>query len=77
MILLIIVIFYFFLIRPQSQKAKEEENFRKGLQKGDKVMTAGGIHGRFVGSDGVFATIEVAENTRIKVQLSTLIEVKG
>lgn len=46
MLLLMIVIFYFFMIRPQSKKAKEERKFRDSLQKGDKVVTAGGIHGR-------------------------------
>ena len=41
MIVLLIVIFYFFMIRPQSQKQKKINQFRQGLQKGDKVMTAG------------------------------------
>ena len=46
MIVLLIVIFYFFMIRPQSQKQKKINQFRQGLQKGDKVMTAGGIYGK-------------------------------
>lgn len=42
----VIVIFYFFMIRPQSKKAKEAKAFREGLEKGTKVVTIGGIHGK-------------------------------
>lgn len=72
MIAAMIAVFYFFLIRPQSQKAKEEEKYRNGLQKGDRVMTAGGIHATVVSVNSPYAQIEVAKDTRIKVQLSTL-----
>ncbi|MBP5189569.1 MAG: preprotein translocase subunit YajC [Bacteroidales bacterium] len=72
MIAAMIAVFYFFLIRPQSQKAKEEEKYRNGLQKGDRVMTAGGIHGTIVSVSAPYAQIEVAQDTRIRVQLSTL-----
>ena len=72
MIAAMIAVFYLFLIRPQSQKAKEEEKYRNGLQKGDKVMTAGGIHGTIVSTGGGYAQIEVAKDVVMKVQLSTL-----
>ncbi len=42
----IIAIFYFFMIRPQAKKAKESKKFRESLEKGTKVVTIGGIHGR-------------------------------
>ena len=71
-IVAIIIVFYLFLIRPQSQRAKAEENYRKGLQKGDRVMTTGGIHATVVSVTGNQATIEVAKDTRIRVQLATL-----
>ena len=48
MIVLMIAVFYFFLIRPQSQKAKKEQAYRDSLQKGDRLMTAGGIHVTFI-----------------------------
>lgn len=72
MIVLMIVVFYLFLIRPQSQKAKKEKTYRDGLQKGDRVMTAGGIHASFVSREGAMATVEVAPGTRMKVQIGTL-----
>lgn len=72
MIVAMIAVFYLFLIRPQSQKAKEEKQYRDGLQKGDRVMTAGGIHATVVSVNGNQAVIKIAPNTNMKVQLSTL-----
>lgn len=77
MIAAMIAVFYLFLIRPQSQKAKEEEKYRSGLKKGDRVMTAGGIHGTVISTDGRYAQIEVAQGVIMKVQLSTLGPIKG
>lgn len=45
MLLLIFVVMWLFMIRPQRQQQKKLEEFRKSLQKGDKVVTAGGIYG--------------------------------
>ena len=72
MIVLMIAVFYFFLIRPQSQKTKKEQAYRDGLQKGDRLMTAGGIHVTFVSREGAMATVEAAPGTRMKVQIGTL-----
>ena len=72
MIVLMIVVFYLFLIRPQSQKAKKEQAYRDSLQKGDKLMTAGGIHVTFVSREGSMATVEAAPGARMKVQIGTL-----
>ena len=51
MLLLIIVIFYFFMIRPQTKKQKEEKKFREMLQKGQQVLTIGGVHGKVKDND--------------------------
>ena len=72
MITAMIAVFYFFLIRPQSQKAKEEQRYRESLKKGDRVMTAGGIHATVASINGSQAMIEIAPGTLMKVQLSTL-----
>ena len=45
MMLLIFVVMWFFMIRPQQKKQKELEQFRNALQKGDKIVTIGGIYG--------------------------------
>ena len=56
MILAMVVIFYFFMIRPQSKQRKEMQKKRDAMKAGDKVVTAGGIHGR---------VREISENTLI------------
>ena len=42
----IVVVMYFFMIRPQVKKQKDEAKFRAEIQKGDKVITLGGIHAK-------------------------------
>lgn len=44
----IILVFYFFMIRPQAKKAKETKKFREGLEKGQRIVTIGGIHGKIL-----------------------------
>jgi len=45
-LILIVVIMYFFMIRPQVKKQKAEAKYRSEIQKGDKVLTIGGIHAK-------------------------------
>ncbi|MDG1849029.1 MAG: preprotein translocase subunit YajC [Flavobacteriales bacterium] len=47
-LILIVVIMYFFMIRPQVKKQKAEAKYRAEIQKGDKVVTIGGIHGKIL-----------------------------
>lgn len=61
------VVFYFFMIRPQSQQAKKEAAYRDSLKSGDRIMTAGGLHGTIVSTDSTQAVLEIAPGTRIKV----------
>jgi preprotein translocase subunit YajC len=64
----IFVVFYFLLIRPQQKKAKEAKAMLEALQKGDEVVTAGGLLGRISKLTDQYATIEVAPETEIIVQ---------
>lgn len=72
MVVLMIAVFYLFLIRPQTQQAKKEQAYRDSLQKGDRVMTAGGVHVTVVSVNGAKATVEIAPGRQIKVQTATL-----
>lgn len=63
---LIFVVFYFFMIRPQMKKQKTEKKFRKNLQKGDKVVTIGGIFGTIISMNEETVTLQVAENIKLK-----------
>jgi preprotein translocase subunit YajC len=65
-LILIFVVFYFLLIRPQQKKAQEQQNFLNNLRKGDKVMTAGGVHGTITGLTDSAVTLEISDNVRIK-----------
>jgi preprotein translocase subunit YajC len=72
--LLIIVIFYFFMIRPQVKRQKELTKFRTSLEKGDKVITTGGIYGRISEINDNTVLLEVDSNVRIRVDKSALIK---
>lgn len=72
MIVAMIAVFYFFLIKPQSDRAKQDAAYRAGLKSGDRLMTAGGVHVSFVSADGAMATVEAAPGVRMKVQLASL-----
>lgn len=64
----IFVVFYFLLIRPQQKKAKEAKAMLDALQKGDEVVTAGGILGRVAKLTDQYVTVEIAANTEVTVQ---------
>jgi preprotein translocase subunit YajC len=66
-LVLMFVIFYFLLIRPQQKKTKEHREMIQNLKTGDKVITAGGIHGRITGMDETTLTVEIADRVRVKV----------
>lgn len=73
MIVLIFVIFWLFFIRPQNKKAKEQQKFRENLQKGDKVITIGGIHGKVDEVKELTVVISVDHNTKIEFEKSAII----
>jgi preprotein translocase subunit YajC len=64
----IFVVFYFLLIRPQQKKAKETRAMLSALQKGDEVVTAGGIVGRISKLGEQYASIEISNGIEISVQ---------
>jgi len=72
-LVLIIVVFYFFMIRPQMKKQKEIAKFRSGLQKGDKVVTTGGIYGKVNDIKENIVTVEIANNVTVKVDKASLV----
>ncbi len=67
MIVAMIVIFYFFMIRPQSKKQKELKKAREAMGKGDRIVTAGGIHGKIKEVGESTFDIEVAPGVNIRV----------
>ena len=72
MIVAMIAIFYFFMIRPQSKKQKELKKQREAMKNGDKVITAGGIHGRIREIKENTIHMEVAPNVSITVDKNSV-----
>lgn len=72
MMVAIFAIMYFFMIRPQNKKRKEIENFRKGLEVGQSVVTAGGIYGKIKEIEDSTVIVEVASGVKIKVDKNSI-----
>jgi preprotein translocase subunit YajC len=62
------VLLYFLMIRPQMKRAKEQKQMIEALQKGDEVITAGGVVGRITKLSDAYVSLEIAPNTEINVQ---------
>ncbi len=72
MMVLLFVVFYFFMIRPQQKKAKDARKFRENLQKGSKVVTIGGLHGKVVEVNDKTVLLEVADGVRVRFEKSAV-----
>lgn len=66
------VIFYFLFIRPQSKRAKEHQQLVTGLQKGDEVVTTGGLLGKITKLSDNFFVMMIAEGVEVPVQRSAI-----
>ena len=73
-LILIIVVFWFFMIRPQMKRQKELKEFRDALQKGDKIVTTGGIYGKVAEIQEYAIIMEVEGGVRLKVDKSAVIK---
>ena len=67
-IILMFVLLYFLMIRPQMKRSKEQKQMVEALQKGDEVITAGGVLGRITRISDAYVSLEVAPNTEISIQ---------
>ncbi len=67
-LLILFVVFYLFLIRPQMKKAKEQKQMIEALQKGDEVITSGGLLGRITTLGDNFLVLELGKGLEVKVQ---------
>ena len=67
-IILMFVLLYFLMIRPQMKRAKDHRTMVEGLQKGDEVITTGGVLGRITKLGDAYVTVEVAAGTELSVQ---------
>ncbi len=65
-----VAIFYFFLMRPNMKREKERREMLAALNKGDEVVTTGGIYGTIVGLDDESVVLRVSEDPAVKLQFS-------
>ena len=71
-IVLMFVLLYFLMIRPQMKRAKETKSMIEALQKGDEVITAGGVVGRITRISDAYLSLEIAPNLEINVQKAAI-----
>lgn len=72
MMVAIFAIMYFFMIRPQNKKQKEIANFRKNLEVGQSIITAGGIYGKIKEIEDNAVVLEIASGVKIKVDKNSI-----
>ena len=75
-LVLIFVAFYFLMIRPQQKRMKTLQASIGGMKKNDTVVTAGGLVGKVVSVDDVYANVEIATGVKVKVVKATIVEVQ-
>jgi len=68
----LIVLFYFFLIRPQSKRHKQHKEMVSALQKGEEVVTTGGLLGKITSVGENFLTLEISKDVSIQVQKNSV-----
>ncbi|RYD81756.1 MAG: preprotein translocase subunit YajC [Sphingobacteriales bacterium] len=70
--IMIIVVMYFFMIRPQAKKAKDQASFKDNLNKGDKIVTIGGIHARIVEKRDNTFLIDAGNGQKFEIEKSAV-----
>ena len=74
-LILIFLIFYFLLIRPQQKKQKEHKVLLDSIQKGDEILSSGGILGKVIKVDNDKLTVEIAKGVNVSIIRSTVADV--
>ena len=74
MIIAMFAIMWLFMIRPQRKQQKELEQFRNALQKGDKVITAGGIYGTVDEVKDRYVVLKVDGETKLRIDKSSIVK---
>ena len=72
MIVAFVAIFYFFMIRPQQKRQKDLQRSREAMKTGDKVIVAGGIHGRIKEIADTSMIVEISDGVRIRVDKASV-----
>jgi len=68
----ILLIFYLMILRPQIKRQKEHQKMLSELKKGDRVVTTAGIHGTVTDIEDSVVVLQIADNTRIRLEKSAI-----
>ncbi len=68
----IMLIFYVMIIRPQVKRQKEHQKMLSELKKGDRIITTAGIHGTITEIEDSVVVVQIADNTRIRLEKSAI-----
>lgn len=68
----LVAVFYFLVLRPQTKRAKELKAMAEALQRGDEVLTTGGMLGRVTKVHDQYVSVELAQNVEVTVQKSSI-----
>ena len=72
MFAVIIAIFYFMILRPQQKRQKDRQKLLDSVKKGDRVVTAGGIHGTVVGVEEKTVLLQITDTVKVKLERSSI-----
>ena len=73
-LILVFVIFYFFMIRPQSKRQKELNDYRNSLEKGDRIVTTGGIYGKVVEVKDNYVIMDAGGDIKLRVDKNAVLK---
>ena len=73
MIALMVLVLWLFMWRPEAKRRKQMQEFRNGLKKGDKIITAGGIYGTVKGGKGASLGIEGDSNVTLRIDKNMVV----
>lgn len=77
LMLALILVFWLFMIRPQMKKQKELQKYRAALQKGDKVVTTGGIYGKVDGVSEKHIVLDVDNDVKLRIDKNAVLKDPG
>lgn len=69
---IIFLLFYLLILRPQQKQNRQRDALLKSLKRGDKVITAGGLHGKITAVDEEVLTVEIAKGVNVQVSRSSV-----
>lgn len=70
MFVILIVLFYLIILRPQKREQDAKRQLVESAEKGDRIVTIGGIHGTVTGVDQTRNTVTVDVGKNVKIEFS-------